>query len=152
MELALPYLESLDYVERYAWFEPNSDVADYYSESNYIEVGLVYKNHVSTPSIPEDVYTSSSNLNVIEVMTSIGNAIYDNTSITKVYTNPVDDVLNIEFQNKKHMNKIFEVFGLSGEVVLVSIGKSNINVSSLYPGIYFFYVQVLMWLGLLRNN
>ncbi|MGM0573906.1 MAG: glycosyl hydrolase, partial [Bacteroidota bacterium] len=41
MELALPYLESLDYVERYAWFEPFSDVADYYDgNGNYTDVGL----------------------------------------------------------------------------------------------------------------
>jgi len=63
MELALPSLESLDYVERYAWFEPSSDVADYYdAQGNYTQVGLVYKNRVSTPSIPEDVLSSSNNL------------------------------------------------------------------------------------------
>lgn len=63
MELALPYLESLDYVERYAWFEPSSDVADYYdAQGNYTQVGLVYKNRVSTPSIPEDILASSNNL------------------------------------------------------------------------------------------
>lgn len=63
MELALPYLESLDYVERYAWFEPNSDVADYYDGSgNYTEVGLVYKNHESTPAVPAASVSVPSNL------------------------------------------------------------------------------------------
>ena len=52
MELALPYLESLDYVERYAWFQPNSGVADYYENDNYTAVGEFYKNQISTPAIP----------------------------------------------------------------------------------------------------
>lgn len=62
MELALPYLESLEYVERYAWFEPSSDVADYYLGGSYTEVGLFYKNFNSTPSIPQPSYQSASNL------------------------------------------------------------------------------------------
>lgn len=63
MELALPYLESLDYVERYAWFEPFSDVADYYDGGgNYTEVGLIYKTLHSTPSIPEVSLCSANNL------------------------------------------------------------------------------------------
>ncbi len=63
MELALPYLESLDYVERYAWFEPFSDVADYYNgNGNYTDVGLFYKNLNSMPSIPEPTLNSTNNL------------------------------------------------------------------------------------------
>lgn len=63
MKLALPYLESLDYVERYAWFEPFSDVADYYDGSgDYTEVGLVYKNQPSTPSVKEEVLSAANNL------------------------------------------------------------------------------------------
>ena len=67
MKLALPYLETLDYVERYAWFQPSSGVADYYDGSgNYTEAGLVYKNQQSGPSISEAVYSSPSNLNDAE--------------------------------------------------------------------------------------
>ena len=63
MQLALPYLESLDYVERYAWFEPNSDVADYEDASgNLTNVGNTYKNHNSTASIPEAIWTENNNL------------------------------------------------------------------------------------------
>jgi hypothetical protein len=62
MQLALPYLETLDYVERYAWFEPSSDVADYYDvNSNLTNVGTFYKNHVSTPSIPESTVIAENN-------------------------------------------------------------------------------------------
>ena len=63
MELALPYLESLDYVERYAWFQPNSGVADYYENDNYTAVGEFYKNQISMPAIPNASLSSNSNLN-----------------------------------------------------------------------------------------
>lgn len=63
MELALPYLETLDYVERYAWFEPSSDVADFYDGSNNLtNVGTFYKNQVSTPSIPENTIAENNNI------------------------------------------------------------------------------------------
>ncbi|WP_445747687.1 glycosyl hydrolase [Polaribacter sp.] len=63
MQLALPYLETLDYVERYAWFEPSSDVADFYDGSNNLtNVGTFYKNQVSTPSIPENTITANNNI------------------------------------------------------------------------------------------
>ncbi len=63
MQLALPYLESLDYVERYVWFEPNSGVADYYdSNTNLTNVGTLYKNQVSTPSISIPTVSANSNL------------------------------------------------------------------------------------------
>lgn len=63
MQLALPYLETLDYVERYAWFEPSSDVADFYDGSNNLtNVGTFYKNQISTPSIPESTVIAENNI------------------------------------------------------------------------------------------
>lgn len=67
MKLALPYLETLDYVERYAWFQPSSGVADYYdSNNNYTEAGLFFKNQLSVPSIADAVFSSPSNLDDAE--------------------------------------------------------------------------------------
>lgn len=67
MKLALPYLESLDYIERYAWFQPSSGVANYFdANGNYTEVGLYYKNTLSTPSIPELTLNSLNNLNLVD--------------------------------------------------------------------------------------
>lgn len=70
LELALPYLESLDYVERYAYFQPNpansqNDVepAFYYDDNdNLTNIGELYLNHTSTPSIPELSYAAPNNL------------------------------------------------------------------------------------------
>jgi hypothetical protein len=65
IKLALPYLENLDYVERYAWFEPFSDVADYYDTSgNLTDVGDFYKNQISNPAIALNTYTADNNLDM----------------------------------------------------------------------------------------
>ncbi len=69
MELALPYLETLPYVERYNWYQPNSLLSDpenkktspgtgeFYTtkppgESILTKVGTTYKNQVSSPAVP----------------------------------------------------------------------------------------------------
>lgn len=64
MQLALPYLETLDYIERYAWFEPFSGTGDYFDATgtNLTNVGSFYKNQNSTPAIPEATIEDDSNL------------------------------------------------------------------------------------------
>jgi Glycosyl hydrolase catalytic core/Secretion system C-terminal sorting domain/F5/8 type C domain len=72
LELALPYLESLDYIERYCWFPYNSGTHFYgwndatnTSNTTISLVGTAYKNQVSTPSIPEATVTADNNLNLV---------------------------------------------------------------------------------------
>ncbi|WP_310557873.1 glycosyl hydrolase [Flavobacterium sp.] len=78
LELALPYLESLDYIERYCWFPFNSTT--HFSgwddatrtETNKIPslVGTIYKNInnttpvQSTAAVPESTFSAASSLNV----------------------------------------------------------------------------------------
>lgn len=70
LELALPYLEQLDYVERYAFFQPDpryssNTVApsNYYDTNGKItNIGIIYRDHVSTPSIPEASLSAPNNL------------------------------------------------------------------------------------------
>jgi hypothetical protein len=83
LELALPYLESLDYIERYCWFPFNSGThfsgfvdktptKDRY-ESDEIPslVGTIYKNinnttpTESTPSVPEATVDANNNLDLL---------------------------------------------------------------------------------------
>lgn len=80
MKLALPYLESLDYVERYAWFEPFSGTADYTDDNgNLTNVGTFIANHQSSPSIPEVTLSDNNNLdNLIDLIDPTGeNLIYN---------------------------------------------------------------------------
>jgi trimeric autotransporter adhesin len=63
LNLALPYLESLSYVERYAYFQPNGGVANYFDAGgNLTNIGTVYKNFESTPSMPAATYVCANNL------------------------------------------------------------------------------------------
>jgi Glycosyl hydrolase catalytic core/Secretion system C-terminal sorting domain len=70
LELALPYLEQLDYVERYAYFEPMTQFAStdvqpsslFDTLGNITNIGLIYRDHTATPSIPELTYQSPNNL------------------------------------------------------------------------------------------
>ncbi len=70
LNLALPYLESLPYVERYAYFQPSPDNssngdpdADYFDDGgNLTNIGVIYRDHTSSPSMPEDTYECPNNL------------------------------------------------------------------------------------------
>ena len=75
LELALPYLESLDYVERYAYFQPNPQFAtvpqtpaNYYNPNGAItNIGELYKNHPSAPSIPDLTMECPNNLEGLDL-------------------------------------------------------------------------------------
>lgn len=65
MKLALPYLESLDYIERYCWFQPNGGAADFYDANNVItDVGIFYSQQISNPSVAGQTVTADSNTDV----------------------------------------------------------------------------------------
>ncbi len=58
LKLALPYLENLDFVERYSYFEPGGGLGNYYEDDAKTilsSVGKVYRNQVSGPAISGDV-------------------------------------------------------------------------------------------------
>ena len=70
--LALPYLETLDYVERYAWFPYNSgthyygwdDITKTQTNTTKTAVGINYANHVSTPAISKSTVNATTNLDL----------------------------------------------------------------------------------------
>ena len=80
LELALPYLESLHYIERYCWFPFDSgthfsgwdDVTNKETDKVLSPVGIIYKNinnatpTQSTPSIPEATISDGNSLNLDE--------------------------------------------------------------------------------------
>lgn len=74
LRLALPYLESLDYVERYAYFQPNPQYAtvpqtpaNYYENGTLTNIGELYMNHTSSPSIPEATIVCPNNLEGLDL-------------------------------------------------------------------------------------
>jgi hypothetical protein len=137
MELALPYLDQLDYVERYAWFEPNSDVADYYESDGktYTDVGIFYRDHQSTPSVPQDFLLSPSNLdNNISSGTS-SNEIESNSNLLyKVIPNPSTNTVSI---TNLDIGTSLDFITLQGVSVYQTAYSNNLDVSALTGGIYF---------------
>jgi hypothetical protein len=58
MELALPYLESIGYVERYAWFQPFSGTGDFFEDGQLTSTGQIYKDQVSNPAFASNALPS----------------------------------------------------------------------------------------------
>lgn len=84
LKLALPYLDTLRYVERYAYFQPNPansqnpvETANYLNaDGSLTNIGELYKNHTSTPSIPQATLECRNNLDLnLPVVAVSGNTI-----------------------------------------------------------------------------
>jgi len=158
MELAIPYLEGLHFVERYAWFEPhNVDVSDnpgnaefYDQNMNLTDIGIFYKNYQSTPSIPEAFYLGPNNLNDdIEVnqythpcnpvsSLSIAPSVYNQNVILKVIPNPANDKIRVLFSEPIKSIKLYSV---NGSYLKKELVNGYIDVSDLQIGVYFITVN-----------
>ena len=137
MALALPYLESLHYVERYAWFQPFSGTGQYYDDNgNYTPLGEFYRDQESTSSVTGASLMAPSNLEgrVPDDTTSSDRANFlIPPSSVKVYPNPVVDYLYIENPDNKHTISIYNLIG----TIQKQLDPTNkINVSLLESGIY----------------
>ncbi|HEY5654155.1 MAG TPA: beta-galactosidase GalB, partial [Pontiella sp.] len=67
LELALPYLEECPYVERYAFFQPNSRTGEFWVDRNdpnspLTELGRFWAEFESTPAMTAEVYLGKNNL------------------------------------------------------------------------------------------
>ena len=58
MQLALPYLESIGYVDANAWFQPLSGTGDFFDNGQLTSTGQIYKDQLSTPAYTPDVMPS----------------------------------------------------------------------------------------------
>ncbi|MAW65658.1 MAG: hypothetical protein CMD18_05620 [Flavobacteriales bacterium] len=152
MKLALPYLDSLDYVERYAWFQPNSDVADFYdSNETLTSVGLFYKNKKSSPSIPKKVFGSDNNLERsnenIEYSFECKPFKFENnlkiintkkSSSCIVYPSPVRNTLKITCAETVQKIEIYTSDGKSNKIVY---NINSVDITELRGGIYFIKIN-----------
>ena len=148
LELALPYLENLDYVERYSFFPPVTDVADFFDENNNLTwIGEFYHNFQSSPSLPNESYQMTNNISNIELennyeyncnpelsFLSIEN-INNNSSI---YPNPSDNYIHIN--SDKIVSKIVLMDSNGRKIKSFEVSK-KIDVSFLENGIYFLNVD-----------
>lgn len=157
MELALPYLENLDYVERYAWFQPNptdgnpTGSADFYNESmNLTEIGEFYKNIQSSPSISAPSYLGPDNLSnefvvnnfdyLCEPYNSLSNGPHPTVVANRltIFPNPASDKIKVIFSDTIYSIKLYNINGLLIKKELVN---GFMDISDLSKGVYFIDVN-----------
>ncbi|MGZ0014788.1 glycosyl hydrolase [Yeosuana sp. AK3] len=144
MQLALPYLETLDYVERYCWYQPNSGVADYYNASGTVltNVGTFYKNQVSTTSIPESTVSADSNLDLFYTL-DINNFNETTNDNALLFPNPTKGLFTLKASLDLDSYFIYNVQGQlikSNQNILAS-PEAEINLSNELDGVYFILVK-----------
>tara|TARA_B100001559_G_scaffold269987_1_gene237784 strand:+ start:499 stop:2370 length:1872 start_codon:yes stop_codon:yes gene_type:complete len=149
LQLALPYLEETEYIERYSFFPPVTDQADFFDENNnYTQIGEFYSNFNSTKSIAENEYASPSNLNsndyeFTQTECNPNNAFLSNHEIESqkeitIYPNPSSDYIFIEFDQEITDLKILNI---EGRIITKLRPAEYISVSFLNKGIYFLKVN-----------
>ena len=142
MKLALPYLENLDYVERYAWYQPNSGVADYYdgTEAILTNVGAFYKNQVSTASIPETTATEDSNLDIYYT-TTLDFEVFD-LNTYGIYPNPSSGIFTLKGNTPLSSYAIYDIHGkLIENTTNLLLIEVNINLKNKTKGMYFITIK-----------
>lgn len=137
MKLALPYLESLSYIERYNWYQPNSGVADFYTTGTTLsDVGITYRDQISNPSIPGATVNANNNLNLTVVVLGVNQ--FEKQPFT-IYPNPVTTgVLNISGDEEVQSVDVYTILGAK---LNVPFEKSQLQVNDLPAGVYFLKVN-----------
>lgn len=82
LELALPYLDKVGYVERYAYFPPSTGTGDFYDGQGGVSTtGLIYRNHVSADNFAQSFPAGWENIDIGSTGVA-GTAIYANDMFT----------------------------------------------------------------------
>ena len=144
LQLALPFLEETDYIERYAFFPPTTQVANFFDDNNnFTQIGEFYNNFNSSESIPHEIHISASNLNSEsynsqqiecnpddEFLSITSNETNDNISL---YPNPSINYINID--SNEEIWKL-EIIQMSGEKINILPFSKKIDISFLSKGLY----------------
>ena len=144
LQLALPYLEETDYIERYAFFPPTTQVANFFDDNNnFTQIGEFYHNFNSSESIPYETHISASNLNSEsynlqqiecnpdgEFLSITSNETNNNIF---VYPNPSINYINID--SDEEIWKL-EIIQMSGEKINILPFSKRIDISFLSKGLY----------------
>ena len=158
MELAVSYLEGLDFVERYAWFQPQGvdelddpGNAEFFDEAmNLTDIGTFYKNHQSTASIPAPFYIGPDNLNNNSYLNNFVYSCDSNILLSldqnlppqnyklKIYPNPTSEIIKILIsQEIKNIN----IYSINGVQTKIRPQNEYIDVSNLKKGVYIIKVN-----------
>ena len=144
LQLALPFLEETDYIERYSFFPPTTQVANFFDDNNnFTQIGEFYYNFNSSESILEETNASISNLNFenynfqqIECNPEnefLSIFLHETTEKINVYPNPSTDYINID--SSEEIRKL-QIIKMNGEKINVLPFSKNVDISFLSKGIY----------------
>ena len=144
LQLALPYLEEKDYIERYAFFPPTTQVANFFDDNNnFTQIGEFYYNFNSSESIPYETHVSASNLNSesynlqqIECNPDdefLSITLNETNNNIFVYPNPSINYINID--SNEEIWKL-EIIQMSGEKINILPFSKRIDISFLSKGLY----------------
>jgi len=79
----LPYLETIGYVERYSYFQPNGGNGDFFDNGNQLtSTGQIYNEHVSTPAYTPKTLPYPWQHQDVGAVAAAGDAIYANGTYT----------------------------------------------------------------------
>jgi hypothetical protein len=139
MQLALPYLESLDYIERYCWFQPSSGVANYYNASGsaLTNVGIFYRDQVSTPAIPDTTFSENNNLDIFYNLTSTNIEEIDGLDIS-IVPNPTQSSFKLSASD---IIDSYQIYNHHGQIIMsrnnINANTVNVQIVGQNAGIYF---------------
>ena len=149
LQIALPFLESTDYIERYSFFPPTTQVANLFDDNNnFTQIGEFYNDFSSSKSISSERYISPNNLNSEnynfeeyecnpeDEFLSISN--YNLTKKITVYPNPAINYINIDSDEEIWKAQIIKTDG--GRINILPLSK-KIDVSFLSNGIYILNIN-----------
>ena len=148
LELALPFLENLDYVERYSFFPPVTDVADFFDENNNLSwIGELYHNFQSSPSLPNQSYQMTNNISNFELENNYEYncdpelsflSVEDINNYSLVYPNPSENYIYIN--SEKTFSEIILLDSNGRTIKFFDVSK-KIDISFLENGTYFLSVD-----------
>ena len=142
LELALPWLDRQDYVERYSYFTCRDNCQYFNADGSLTEIGRLYRNHQSVLSIPEPNWQGPS-LNTVsrpgncDRFGSESNKNNNDSYRLEIAQNPVKT--KIEIIGLDH-DTLLQVYNTSGQKVTEYFGQS-INVNNLAKGVYFLKLE-----------
>ena len=148
LELALPYLENLDFVERYSFFPPVTGVADFFDENNNLTwIGELYHDFQSSPSLPNESYIMTNNISDVELENNYEYdcdpelsflSVNDLNSYSFIYPNPSENFIHIN--SDKLINQIL-LLDSQGKLIKTVEATKKIDISFLENGIYLLNVD-----------
>ena len=141
-------MENLDYVERYSFFPPVTDVADFFDENNNLTwIGELYHNFQSSPSLPYQSYQMTNNISNIELENNYEYncdpelsflSIEDINKNIYIYPNPSEDFIHIKLNNAFNSIILSDIFGRK---IKSYKNSTKIDISFLENGVYFLNVD-----------